>query len=104
METESILCQKCAKLGGKIVEFKFNGITTARWVCPYCIDNQERETWNKAIQIVKNAEALNNESYEFWKQVSSNPKDFGVLKFCAWSGEDSRIIVTLEAERDKNNV
>lgn len=32
-------CQKCGKVGGKVVSFDLGGLSTSRWVCPHCLDN-----------------------------------------------------------------
>jgi hypothetical protein len=66
-------------------------LTTAR-------KEQAERVWKDAIAIVQAQETLNKESYEYWKSIASEPDtNFGVLKFAAWGGEDSRIIAALEA-------
>jgi hypothetical protein len=66
-------------------------LTTAR-------AEQAERVWKEAIEIVLAREKLNKESYEYWKSIASEPDtNFGVLKFAAWGGEDSRIIAALEA-------
>lgn len=52
------------------------------------------------IEKVKEMEGDNKESYEYWKSVASDPKDLGVMKFLAYSGEDSRVIAELEAMKE----
>ena len=34
-------CQRCGKVGGRVVSFRYNSITTARWVCPHCLDESK---------------------------------------------------------------
>lgn len=35
-------CQRCGKLGGHGVEFRFDGISMSSWICPHCLDAQEK--------------------------------------------------------------
>ncbi len=31
-------CQKCGKVGGKVVSFEIGFMLTSRWICPHCLD------------------------------------------------------------------
>lgn len=35
-------CQRCGKLGGHGVDFSFDGISMSSWICPHCLDAQEK--------------------------------------------------------------
>jgi hypothetical protein len=52
---------------------------------------------DEAIAVVKKMEAENNKNYEYWKEIASDLSSLGVMKFCCWAGEDSRVIAALES-------
>lgn len=38
-----VVCQRCGKLGGHAVDFSFDGISMATWVCPHCLKKREKD-------------------------------------------------------------
>lgn len=64
------------------------------------LEQARADVWERAIEIVKGMEAENIKNHEYWASIASEPKtDLGVLKWVAWSGEDSRVIAALESAR-----
>lgn len=54
---------------------------------------------DRAIADVRAMKQVNEESYDYWKQVASDPEHWGVMKFLAYAGEDDRVIAALQAAR-----